>query len=152
MSSSIRAAFGAQGHQGGLALVGHGAAQRVVQGGHDGHRLDGRVAVQREGQGLDRQAVARAGGQLDGAQAQGLDDLQQAVEAGRLHRHRAAGLGHRPQRQVHGLGGALGDDHLFRRGRHAAGQGAGPARRAAAGGRAGVMLTRAVGAAAACAA
>ena len=111
-------------HQALLVAVRHDAAQRVLQVRHHHHGLDVVVGLQGQVQSVDGDAGLRAGGNLQGAQAQAFQHLQQAVKRGRLHGDGVARLGHGPQRQVQGLNAAIGDLHVTRRHRHTQRQGA----------------------------
>jgi hypothetical protein len=74
------------------------------------------VGLERQVQRFDRQAVLRAGGNLQRPHAQAFQDLQQAKVGGRFDRNRVAGPRHRAQRQVQRFYAAMRDDDVVRRG------------------------------------
>ncbi|MDT4815467.1 hypothetical protein FQZ97_484960 [compost metagenome] len=104
-----------------LLRVGHQAAQRVLEGGHEpaGGRL-----VRGDGlrQRVEVDAFARVRRHLDGAQAHALERLQRGIEGGRLDDHRVARPRHGREAQVERLERAVGDHDLLGRHRQAVGQ------------------------------
>ena len=109
----------AQAQQGLFVGVGHDAARRVLQVRHHRHGLDARRGAQRQLHCIDRDAGARAGGDLQRLQPQALQRLQQPIKRGRLHRNRVAGVGHGTQGQVQRLGTAVGHLDVAGRKTHA---------------------------------
>ncbi|MNY05564.1 hypothetical protein D3C86_1382890 [compost metagenome] len=110
----------------GQALLGrqrHAAAQRVV---HRGHGDDGRQALllQQQLQRVQRQAVLRVGGDLQHLEAEAGQERVEVEVARRLHAHGVAGAGHRAQRQLQRLHGAVGEQDVVGRQGHAEQRGA----------------------------
>ena len=90
-----------------LVVVGHHAAERILQMRHDHHGLECRMLLQGELERLDRKSRARARGNLQCAQAEAFEHLQEAIKARRLDRNRVPRLRDGAQREVDGLGAAM---------------------------------------------
>ncbi|MNI12166.1 hypothetical protein D3C73_653340 [compost metagenome] len=104
-----------------LFSVGHQAAQRILEGGH---QPAGARPVLHDGvfQRLQVDAFARMRGHFDGVELVAFQGLQGGVERGGFHDDRIAGLGHRRQAQVQRVQRAVGDDDVVHRHRQAIGQ------------------------------
>ena len=96
---------GQQLDQGALVFLGHAAAQRVAEIGDRHHRPDG-VIFQGKAERIQAEPVAGMGGDLQHAQALGLQRLQDAKIGRRFDRHQVARAAGGLQRQVDGFGAA----------------------------------------------
>ena len=105
------AAGGSQCGQPPLVLVGHHATKRIAavrddQAGSDSPLPAGQIER------LDRHAGARVARNLQGAQPEGLQQLQHQVVSRRFDGHGVTGSGDRPQAETERFGAGIGDDDL----------------------------------------
>jgi hypothetical protein len=94
-----------------LRRVRHRRADRIGNVRHHQHRFH-RVLGERELERLERDAAPRVRRDLERAQAEALQDLQEAVEGRRFQRDQIAGLRHRAQAQVDRLDAAGSGDEV----------------------------------------